>query len=64
MPKASRHNQSVEVSIMFEPHRRQDALLREAYVQLLPERKRQMAQKWWSGGCEDGSGEGGERKRA
>ncbi len=35
-----RRNQSLEVSVMFEPHRLQHDLLREAYAYLLPETRR------------------------
>ncbi len=40
MPKRPGKNQPLEISRMFEPHRHQLRLLREAYAQLLPEVRR------------------------
>ena len=40
MPKQPRKNQPLEISLMFEPDRHQQRLLREAYAQLLPEARR------------------------
>ncbi len=37
-----RRNQPLEVSVMFEPHRLQHDLLREAYAHLLPETRRRL----------------------
>ena len=38
-----RQNQPLEVSIMFEPHRLQHDLLREAYSYLIPESRRRLS---------------------
>ncbi len=38
-----RRNQPLEVSVMFEPHRLQHKLLREAYAHLLPETRHRLA---------------------
>jgi hypothetical protein len=66
MSKSSRrHNQPLEVSIMFEPHRLQHDLLREAYAHLIPESRRHLASgKQPSGVCRVQSPEGAERKIA
>jgi hypothetical protein len=46
MPKPSHHrNQPLEVSVMFEPHRLQHDLLRDAYAHLLPETKRRFVSR-------------------
>ncbi len=37
-----RRNQPLEVGIMFEPHRLQHDLLREAYAHLFPETRRRL----------------------
>jgi hypothetical protein len=60
-----RPNQPLEVSIMFEPHRLQHDLLREAYAHLLPEARRRLASgKHLSGTRHVPSPEGAERKIA
>ncbi len=60
-----RRNQPLEVSIMFEPHRLQDDLLREAYAHLLPEARRRLAsEKRPSGTGHIPSPKGTERKIA
>ena len=40
MPRRSGKKQRLEVSVMYEPHRCQQALVRAAYAQVLPELKR------------------------
>ena len=60
-----RRNQPLEVSIMFEPHRLQHDLLREAYAHLFPEtRQRLVAGKRSVGVREVQSQECAERKSA
>jgi len=49
MPKASQAKPPLEVSLMYEPHRQQHSLLREAYAQLLAETRRSISGK----GCLD-----------
>jgi hypothetical protein len=45
-PSHSRHRKPpLEVSIMFEPHRLQHDLLREAYASLLPETRRHLVSR-------------------
>jgi len=44
MSKVSRHQHPpLEVSVMFEPHRLQHDLLREAYTSLIPESRRRLS---------------------
>jgi len=64
MPKASRPKPSLEVSLMYEPHRQQGSLLREAYRQLLAETRRPVSDQGSLGCCEKESATGAERKRA
>jgi len=45
MPKASQPKLPLEVSLMYEPHRQQHSLLREAYAQLLAEARRSISGK-------------------
>ena len=40
MPRRSGKKQRLAVSVMYEPHRCQQALVRAAYAQVLPELKR------------------------
>ncbi len=40
MPRRPGKKQQLEVNVMYEPHRCQQALLRAAYAQVLPELKR------------------------
>jgi len=46
MSKVSHHQRRpLEVVIMFEPHRLQDDLLREAYCALIPETRRRLSSR-------------------
>jgi len=66
MSNVSRHqNQPLEVKIMFEPHRLQHDLLREAYSSLIPEARRRLSSGKRSAGVHRiQSPEGAERKMA
>jgi hypothetical protein len=66
MSKVSRSPRPpLEVNIMFEPHRLQHDLLREAYAYLIPESRRRLSSgKWTSQVRHVQSPEGAERKIA
>jgi hypothetical protein len=66
MSKVSRRQRPpLEINVMFEPHRLQHDLLREAYAYLIPEaRRRPSAEKRPSGVHLVPSSEGAERKIA
>jgi hypothetical protein len=66
MSKVSRRQRPpLEVNIMFEPHRLQHDLLREAYAYLIPETRRCLASAKLSSGVRHvQSPEGTERKIA
>jgi len=62
---SQRRNQPLEVSVMFEPHRLQHNLLREAYAHLLPQTRRRLVSGKRSGAVREGqSKECVERKSA
>ena len=51
MSKTShRQRPPLEVNVMFEPHRLQHELLREAYSSLIPEARRRLSSGKWSSG--------------
>jgi hypothetical protein len=66
MSKVSRRKKPpLEVNIMFEPHRLQHDLLREAYAYLIPESRRRLASGKRSSGVRHVQApEGAERKIA
>lgn len=66
MSKTShRQRPPLEVNVMFEPHRLQHDLLREAYSSLIPEARRRLSSGKWSSGIHRiQSPEGVERKIA
>lgn len=65
MATRSRPKQPLEISLMFEPHRCAQRLLREAYAQLMPETRRHLVAKHQLLSSSEGaSAEGTERKSA
>lgn len=66
MSNVSQHQRlPLEVKVMFEPHRLQHDLLREAYACLIPESRRRLSSgKRSSGAHRVQSPEGAERKSA
>ncbi len=55
MPKRSRQQQALEISILYEPHRHAQRLLHQAYAQLLPETRRRLVAGQPSFGSRDGA---------
>jgi hypothetical protein len=64
MSKAPRPKRLLEVSLMYEPHRQQHLLVREAYAQLLTETRRSISQEGFLGHAAEKSADDAERKSA